>query len=191
MNSVIAYPARSTSPDNVLAKIDGSSAPKPDRRRVVLRAVERIDLGTGVHPKQAIDHVHVHFPTLDLKSLQTQMASYSSTGYLIRRGDGRYSLADKGREALAQGENYKPPRAKRTPRSPVVASAPAMTLPTIESTDEDVRILDEALALLSNLERVIRRHREVALSLAQLSRVLGAASALVNAAPATKEPPQS
>lgn len=151
------------------------SSPRPDRKRVILRAIERQDLGTGVHPKGITEQVQVHYPKLDTAAIQRTMSNYKVEGLLTARGDGRYSLSDAGRALLANQENYKPPAKPRFVKpKPFALTA----VPTPDSIDDDVRTLDAALTALADVERIIKKHRDAALSIAKLRAVLGVADVL-------------
>jgi hypothetical protein len=163
---------------NGIAHGNGASAPT-DRRRVVLRAIERADLGTGVHPTTVLDQVRVHFPDLTAKNLQSTFGNYGSEGYLLARGNGKHSLSDQGRAYVMNADGFKPARKPRVARTSSAPQPPELILPSAAAVDEDVRVLDACLAALSDLERVIKRHRDIAVSCAQLKQVLGAASALM------------
>ena len=147
-----------------------------DRRRVILDAVRRAELGAGVHPSTIVDRVRARIPDIGKDRIQIAMAGYAKSGWLERRNEGRYSLTADGENFLAgntEAPTKEPASPSPRPRQRRGGVEALAQLPDQHALSEDVRALDEALVALAGLERVIRRHRDIAIRCAQLKTALG------------------
>jgi hypothetical protein len=178
----------------MIAKHDASHAgngAQPTGRaktqRTILEAIQRIDSGRGVEAQDIFSRVAARHPRMELKALGTSLANNERSGWLTRQSRGRYSLSEAGKKLLEGGmpesklqrrallnqtdASTPPPHAAQEPPQ-VLSMMPLPSVPTGEDMNDDIRILDNALEALAQLETVIRQHRQIANQFAQLKQVL-------------------
>lgn len=148
-------------------------------------AIARTDMGKGVTPADIVTRMKLTHENSNAHRIGIDMANACKAGKLIRRSVGRYSLSptvmtDRLRAIAAAPEvidTLPPPvvpakREAKKPEAKTAAPAVPSSAMTPDSMRADVKVLEDALAALANMEAVILKHMGIAQKNAELVGLL-------------------
>lgn len=121
--------------------------------------MRKLDKPEGITVDELRPDLLVAFPNLVISSLASTLSYHASRKTLVRTGHGRYRLAEL---------------AGKLPATPPTSPQPSTAVSVADvDVEEDIRILDEALAALAKIDQVVRKHREIVKQMAALKKALG------------------
>lgn len=122
-----------------------------DVKKVILEALEKHDAPR--FPEDILPRVEAQVPGYDLNKLKIAMNGYKASGTLIKHEDGRYSIPK-------EEEKPRVIKASRTAPEPVLS-------------EEDFKVMENALDALAAMDKIIRKHMEIAKQFAGLRAIMG------------------
>lgn len=130
-------------------------------RTLLIDLARKHDNVAGISGEDIKDEVKLAIPDITEKAVSQGLTYYGTLGIFTRVRYGRYRLT----------EMMGTPPATPTISAPAPASA-AGSFAEVE-VEEDIRILDEALAALAKIDQVVRKQREIVKQIAVLKKMWG------------------
>lgn len=143
----------------------GSSDVRGHLLEVLLPLMRRIDKPEGITVNELREPLLAAFPTIVIKSLASTLSYHATRKTLTKVGHGRYRLAELVGAPVAGAPISAPPGMPSVPSTAVSVAD--------MDVEEDIRILDEALAALAKIDQVVRKHREIVKQMAVLKKMWG------------------